>query len=186
MPYVGEFGLEAMGMIRRCGERDFEAIWSIINDGAEAYRGVVPATRLGDPYMGRETLAEEIADGVAFWGYEEEGALAGVMGIQQVMDVTLIRHAYVRTGAAGGGDRSQAAGAPARDGGRAGADWDMGRCGVGDPVLSAARVRGGYAAGEEAVEEVLEDTGAAGRDLGGAGRRALAGEVEWGVEVRSI
>ena len=43
MPYVGEFGLEAMGMIRRCGERDFEAIWSIINDGAEAYRGVVPA-----------------------------------------------------------------------------------------------------------------------------------------------
>ena len=96
MPYVVEFGPEAMGMIRRCGERDFEAIWSIINDGAEAYRGVVPADRLGDPYMGREKLAEEIGDGVAFWGYEEKGALAGVMGIQEVQDVTLIRHAYVR------------------------------------------------------------------------------------------
>ena len=90
-------------MIRRCDERDFEAIWSIINDGAEAYRGVVPADRLGDPYMGREKLADEIADGVAFWGYEEEGALAGVMGIQQVQDVTLIRHAYVRTARQGQG-----------------------------------------------------------------------------------
>jgi GNAT superfamily N-acetyltransferase len=103
MPYVGEFGLEAMSMIRRCDELDFEAIWSIINDGAEAYRGVVPADRLGDPYMDREKLAEEIADGVAFWGYEEEGALAGVMGIQQVQDVTLIRHAYVRTARQGQG-----------------------------------------------------------------------------------
>jgi len=103
MPYVGEFGLEALGMIRRCDERDFEAIWSIINDGAEAYRGVVPADRLGDPYMGREKLAEEIADGVAFWGYEEEDALAGVMGIQDVQDVTLIRHAYVRTARQGEG-----------------------------------------------------------------------------------
>jgi len=90
-------------MIRRCDERDFEAIWSIINDGAEAYRGVVPADRLGDPYMDREKLAEEIADRVAFWGYEEEGALAGVMGIQQVQDVTLIRHAYVRTARQGQG-----------------------------------------------------------------------------------
>ena len=90
-------------MIRRCGERDFEAIWSIINDGAEAYRGVVPADRLGDPYMGREKLAEEIGDGVAFWGYEEEGVLAGVMGIQQVLDVSLIRHAYVRTARQGEG-----------------------------------------------------------------------------------
>jgi GNAT superfamily N-acetyltransferase len=90
-------------MIRRCGERDFEAIWSIINDGAEAYRGLVPADRLGDPYMGREKLADEIGDGVVFWGYEEEGALVGVMGIQDVLDVTLIRHAYVRTARQGQG-----------------------------------------------------------------------------------
>jgi GNAT superfamily N-acetyltransferase len=83
-------------MIRRCEEREFEAIWSVINDGAEAYRGVIPADRLGDPYMKREKLAEEIADGVAFWGEEEDGALVGVMGIQPVLDVTLIRHAYVR------------------------------------------------------------------------------------------
>jgi len=108
MPYVGEFGLEGPGMIRRCDERDFDAIWGIINDGAEAYRGVIPADRLpadpmNAPYMGREKLAEEIGDGVAFWGYEEEGELAGVMGIQQVQDVTLIRHAYVRTARQGQG-----------------------------------------------------------------------------------
>ena len=162
-------------MIRRCGEKDFEAIWSIINDGAEAYRGVVPADRLpadpmNAPYMGREKLAEEIGEGVAFWGYEEEGALAGVMGIQEVQDVTLIRHAYVRTGAAGAGDWSEAAGAPAHDGERAGADRDMGRCGVGNSVLPAAWVRGGGRRGEgPAAEEVLEDTGAADRDFGGAG-----------------
>ena len=163
-------GLGDMGMIRRCGERDFEAIWSIINDGAEAYRGVIPADRLGDPYMGREKLAEEIADGVAFWGYEEEGALAGVMGIQEVQDVTLIRHAYVRTARQGQGIGARLLVHLRDDGERAGADRDMGRCGVGNPVLPAAWVRGGCAAGEEPVaEEVLEDTGAAGGDLGGAG-----------------
>ncbi len=84
-------------MIRRCDDRDFELIWAIINDGAQAYRGIIPADRWTEPYMSREKLRHEIADGVAFWGYEESGALAGVMGIQQVQDVTLIRHAYVRT-----------------------------------------------------------------------------------------
>jgi GNAT superfamily N-acetyltransferase len=47
--------------------------------------------------MPREELREEIEAGVGFWGYEEDGALAGVMGVQHVLDVTLIRHAYVRT-----------------------------------------------------------------------------------------
>jgi GNAT superfamily N-acetyltransferase len=95
-------------MIRRCGAEDVEAIWSIINDGARAYRGVIPADRLpadpaNDAYMSREKLAEEIADGVEFWGYEDAGALVGVMGIQPVMDVTLIRHAYVRSARQGEG-----------------------------------------------------------------------------------
>jgi N-acetylglutamate synthase-like GNAT family acetyltransferase len=84
-------------MIRRCEDRDFEMIWAIINDGAQAYQGVIPADRWTEPYMSREKLQHEIDDGVSFWGYEEGGALIGVMGIQQVQDVTLIRHAYVRT-----------------------------------------------------------------------------------------
>jgi N-acetylglutamate synthase-like GNAT family acetyltransferase len=84
-------------MIRRCDERDFELIWAIINDGAQAYQGVIPADRWREPYMSREDLQHEIKEGVVFWGYEEGGTLVGVMGIQQVQDVTLIRHAYVRT-----------------------------------------------------------------------------------------
>jgi GNAT superfamily N-acetyltransferase len=85
-------------MIRRCDHRDFELTWEIINDGARAYKGVIPADRWTEPYMSREKLRHEIDEGVVFWGHEESGSLAGVMGIQQVQDVTLIRHAYVRTG----------------------------------------------------------------------------------------
>jgi GNAT superfamily N-acetyltransferase len=84
-------------MIRRCDGRDFEVIWEIINDGAQAYKGTIPADRWTEPYMSREKLQKEIDDGVVFWGYEEGGELAGVMGIQEVRDVTLVRHAYVRT-----------------------------------------------------------------------------------------
>jgi N-acetylglutamate synthase-like GNAT family acetyltransferase len=84
-------------MIRACAAPDLERIWEIINDGAQAYKGVIPADRWTEPYMSREKLQHEIDDGVAFWGYEDEGALAGVMGLQDVQDVTLIRHAYVRT-----------------------------------------------------------------------------------------
>jgi GNAT superfamily N-acetyltransferase len=84
-------------MIRRCDPRDFEPIWAIINDGAQAYKGIIPADRWTEPYMSREKLQHEIDDGVIFWGYEDTGTLVAVMGIQQVQDVTLIRHAYVRT-----------------------------------------------------------------------------------------
>jgi GNAT superfamily N-acetyltransferase len=85
-------------MIRRCNNRDFELIWTIINDGAQAYKGIIPADRWTEPYMSREKLRHEIDDGVVFWGYQESETLAGAMGIQDVQDVTLIRHAYVRTG----------------------------------------------------------------------------------------
>ncbi len=84
-------------MIRKCDDTDFEAIYEIINDGAEAYKGVIPADRLKEPYMDRDELRHEIEAGVEFWGYEEAGELFGVMGIQHVLDVTLIRHAYVQT-----------------------------------------------------------------------------------------
>jgi len=84
-------------MIRECDNHDFDAILSIINDGARAYEGVIPLDRWKEPYMSRSELTHEIEDGVAFSGWEEDGDLSGVMGIQMVQDVSLIRHAYVRT-----------------------------------------------------------------------------------------
>ena len=86
-------------MIRACVDADFEEVWTIINDGAKAYRGVIPPDRYHEPYMTRDELRHELADGVTFSGYEVEGQLLGVMGLQQVKDVVLIRHAYVRSAA---------------------------------------------------------------------------------------
>jgi N-acetylglutamate synthase-like GNAT family acetyltransferase len=90
-------------MIRPCDAHEFEVIWTIINDGARAYDGMVPADCLKDPYMAKSELEDEIKDGVVFWGYEDSGELVGVMGIQDVGEVTLIRHAYVRMPAQGRG-----------------------------------------------------------------------------------
>ncbi len=90
-------------MIRACTAADFGTIAEIINDAASAYRGVIPEDCWHEPYMPDEELAEEIARGVQFSGFEEDGALAGVMGIEPVQDVTLIRHAYVRTVRRGSG-----------------------------------------------------------------------------------
>ncbi len=84
-------------MIRDCVAADFEAIFQVINDAAQAYSGIIPADRWKEPYMPREELRQEMSDGVVFLGYEEDGELAGVMGTQDVQDVTLIRHAYVCT-----------------------------------------------------------------------------------------
>jgi N-acetylglutamate synthase-like GNAT family acetyltransferase len=84
-------------MIRCCDEQNFELIWSIINDGAQAYKGIIQPDCRRDPYMSKEELRHEMRNGVTFWGYEANGTLAGVMGLQYVDDVTLIRHAYVRT-----------------------------------------------------------------------------------------
>ncbi len=84
-------------MIRRLDDRDFELIRAIINDGAQAYKGIIPADRWTEPYMSEAKLQHEIDAGVVFWGYDQAGTLVGVMGLQQVEDVTLIRHAYVRT-----------------------------------------------------------------------------------------
>ncbi len=83
-------------MIRRCSTADFQAIEAIINEAAQAYRGVIPADCWHEPYMSASSLQAEIAAGVVFWGWEESGALVGVMGLQPVRDVMLIRHAYVR------------------------------------------------------------------------------------------
>jgi GNAT superfamily N-acetyltransferase len=84
-------------MIRHCDHRDFEQIYAVINNAAQAYKGIIPPDVWNEPYMSKDELQHEINEGVVFWGYEEGGELVGVMGIQQVQDVTLIRHAYVRT-----------------------------------------------------------------------------------------
>ncbi len=84
-------------MIRQCTEADFETVLAVINDAAEAYRAVIPPDRWKQPYMGADELRHEIAGGISFSGAERDGALVGVMGIQPVADVILIRHAYVRT-----------------------------------------------------------------------------------------
>ena len=90
-------------MIRPCTDDDVATILAIVNDGATAYQGVVPADCLHEPYMGEAALRRELGQGVHFWGYEDEGQLQGVMGIQDVQDVALIRHAYVRTARRGQG-----------------------------------------------------------------------------------
>jgi uncharacterized repeat protein (TIGR03833 family) len=79
--------------IRQCGQRDFEMIYSIINEAAQVYNGVIPGDRWKVPYMSKDELKHEIDAGVVFWGFEEDNRLTGVMGIQHVQDVTLIRHA---------------------------------------------------------------------------------------------
>jgi N-acetylglutamate synthase-like GNAT family acetyltransferase len=83
-------------MIRDCSEADIETMNAIINDAARAYRGVIPADCWHEPYMTRSELLAEIASGARFAGWEEGGTLVGIMGLQRVRDVTLIRHAYVR------------------------------------------------------------------------------------------
>lgn len=84
-------------MIRKCTDKDFEAMYEIINDAASAYKGVIPSDRWNEPYMPKDELSHEISQGMVFWEYEEAGRFVGVMGIQDVKDVRLIRHAYVRT-----------------------------------------------------------------------------------------
>ena len=84
-------------MIRKCNDSDIRAMFEIINDAAVAYKGVIPDDRWHEPYMSDEEIRHAIKDGVVFWGLEQEGGLAGVMGIQDKGDVALLRHAYVLT-----------------------------------------------------------------------------------------
>jgi N-acetylglutamate synthase-like GNAT family acetyltransferase len=84
-------------MIRKCSQSDFDEILEIINDGAQAYKGVIPADRWHEPYMSRSELEKQLNQEAVFWAYISGDSLSGVMGIQHVKDVTLIRHAYVRS-----------------------------------------------------------------------------------------
>ncbi|MGC2301559.1 MAG: GNAT family N-acetyltransferase [Acidobacteriaceae bacterium] len=87
-----------MSSIRPCRADEHSQILAIINAAAEAYRDAIPPDRWHVPYMPLDQLEKEIAAGIEFWGYEADGALLGVMGIQPVADVHLIRHAYVLPG----------------------------------------------------------------------------------------
>lgn len=92
-----------MKAIRACASADVPAIFEIINDAAGAYKGVIPGDAWHEPYMPMAELESEIEKGVRFYGCENAGRLIGVMGIQDMKDVTLIRHAYVRTASRGEG-----------------------------------------------------------------------------------
>jgi GNAT superfamily N-acetyltransferase len=92
-----------MNKIRLCRDEERDTVLAIVNAAAEAYRGIIPVDRWHEPYMPRDELDGEIAAGVVFWGYEEEGQLVGVMGLQAVRDVDLLRHAYVRPESQGHG-----------------------------------------------------------------------------------
>jgi N-acetylglutamate synthase-like GNAT family acetyltransferase len=84
-------------VIRLCGDQDVMHIYDIINDAAQAYKGVIPEDRYHEPYMSLQDLNDEINNGVLFWGYELDNEIVGVMGLQDKGEVSLIRHAYVRT-----------------------------------------------------------------------------------------
>jgi GNAT superfamily N-acetyltransferase len=92
-----------VGVIRRCHDLERPRILEIVNYAAEAYRDVIPTDRWQEPYMPSDELDQELSSGVRFWGYEADGSLVGVMGIQRVRDVELIRHAYVLPGSQGNG-----------------------------------------------------------------------------------
>lgn len=82
-------------MIRKCSESDFKNIYEIINESSRVYKGVIPSDLWKEPYMSEKELQHEIESGVNFWAYEKNNKIVGVMGIQNIKDVTLIRHAYV-------------------------------------------------------------------------------------------
>ena len=84
-------------MIRKCGETDIDVIYEIINDAAQAYRGVIPEDMWHDPYMSKTDLMQELQDGVVFWGMDVNDSMDGIMGMQDKGDVALIRHAYTKT-----------------------------------------------------------------------------------------
>jgi GNAT superfamily N-acetyltransferase len=83
-----------IAMIRPCANADFHAIEALINEAAQAYRGAIPADCWHEPCM-TDSAKAEIEAGVKFSGFDEASTLIGIMGIQHVRDVTLIRHAYV-------------------------------------------------------------------------------------------
>jgi GNAT superfamily N-acetyltransferase len=85
---------ESGKMIRKCDGNDTEIIYRIINEAAQAYEGVIAEDCYHQPYMPKEELEREMRR-VNFYGWEIDREIVGVMGIEPVNGVTLVRHAYV-------------------------------------------------------------------------------------------
>ena len=81
-------------MITEYTKKDSYNILNVINDAALKYKGVIPDDCWHEPYMLEQELINEIDNGVRMFGYDKDNKLVGVMGIQELEDVTLIRHAY--------------------------------------------------------------------------------------------
>ena len=81
-------------MIQKARPEDSKQLYFIINEAARAYEGSIPDDCYHQPYMTMEELRREM-ERITFFVWEVEGGLVGAMGLEQVKDVTLIRHAYV-------------------------------------------------------------------------------------------
>ena len=84
-------------MISKYNKTDASKILNIINDASLRYKGVIPDDCWHQPYMSELELIGDFSDGVRMYGYHHNNTLIGVIGIQKVKDVTLIRHAYTLT-----------------------------------------------------------------------------------------
>ena len=81
-------------MISEYKKTDFSKILQIINEASLKYKGVIPDNCWNEPYMSEQELINEFNDGVRMYGYHHNNTLIGVIGVQEVKDVILIRHAY--------------------------------------------------------------------------------------------
>ena len=84
-------------MITECTKKNISNILYVINDASLKYKGIIPNDCWHEPYMTKQKLISEFANGVRMFGYKKDSNLVGVMGIQELKDVTLIRHAYILT-----------------------------------------------------------------------------------------
>ena len=84
-------------MITEYTKKNISNILYVINDASLKYKGIIPNDCWHDPYMTKQKLISEFANGVRMFGYNKDNTLVGVMGIQELKDVTLIRHAYILT-----------------------------------------------------------------------------------------
>ncbi len=84
-------------MIKEYTKKDSYKILNIINDAAIKYKGIIPDDCLNEPYMSEQELGEEFSNGVHMFGFELNNKLVGVIGVQKIKDVVLIRHAYTST-----------------------------------------------------------------------------------------
>ena len=171
-------------MIRSCDDADVEAIYTIINDAAQAYRGIIPTDRWHEPYMPRQELRDEINAGVTFLGYEDAGTLIGVMGVQPVKgrhpdSTRLCAHrTAARRNWRGPASRMSGPHRPARP------DRHLGCGGLGHQFLREARVRRHRWRREKPLtQNLLVNPGAADRNISRAGGPAVVSATlssRWG------